>query len=90
MILDLTNINLWHPRVCVNHSYENFIGIYVICLKERLFQMFSTPRNVARLSFLFKLTNVMLSVAHQSELIPVLFDKLFRFEIGVLLMGLHS
>jgi hypothetical protein len=81
MILDLTNINLWHPRVRVNHSDEHFVGIYVICLKERFFQMFGTPRNVARLSLLFKLTNVMLSVAHQSEFIPVLFDELFRFEI---------
>jgi hypothetical protein len=33
---------------------------------------------------------VMLSVAHQSEFIPVLFDELFRFEIWVLIMGLHS
>jgi len=57
--IDIINICLRHPRICINDSKINSATINCPFFKIILFKMFNTPRNIRCFSFLLMFFNLM-------------------------------
>lgn len=70
-LLNFGNIDFRHPGVSVNDCEENIINIDSMFLEFLFFKVLGTPRNIRGFSFLLKLSNFMMAVAHQFEVLAI-------------------
>lgn len=90
VILDLVDINLRNEGISIKDSDQYQIRVDSVGREVNLFEMFNTPRNVTRLSFLLELSLTMNCVSHVQKTMFVARYQLFCFQLSILFMGLHS
>lgn len=87
--LDFCDVDLRCPGVGIHDSQIDIIGIDSVLLELLFFQVLNTPGHIGGLSLLFMLSNLMVAVAHKSEVFAILVDQQLSLFHRSLFVGLH-